>query len=380
MSKITRISTYKPKLANKIKQDLLKKPCETYTIELQTLVKSMLYQANVPKLLGKDVTSVVDLPARLSQVCAKQASAIVRSIQEKVKLAESAHNRQKYQTEILNKYQAQTLTVDIKSVNIELDSRFIDIQPNRVSQICDYWIKITSFPRGSFLVPLKLTSHMRKMLASGYAMKTNSLRVNSDGSLGVYFHKDVTLRPNGSTLGVDMGRNKIITTSVGQMESTHSTGILVKDILVRIKRRKSTSESSKKSRTHLKNQINYSLQHNIDWANLKQLIIEDLSDIKSGNAWGKTHQHWRVGYAQERLGQLCEENGVRLTRVNAAYTSQMCSGCGFKDRGNRKSEAFRCLSCDLVMDADINAAVNIHNRGAYSPSARQKQIQTYKSR
>jgi len=370
MAKLTRTSCYNPKMANQIKRIRLIQPFDLYTTELQKLVDQLLYVDVIPKFFNKDVTDQIKFPARLSQVVAKQASAITRSIQAKVKLAQDAGNKQKYQQEILNKYTSRSLKIDIKSVNIELDSRFVDIQPNKTSKLCDYWIKITSFPSGRFYIPLKLTNHMKDLVKRGYELKTNALRVHSNGTIGLYFNKEAKLRAVGISLGVDMGRNKIISTSDGSIETTHKTSVPVKQILALIKRRKSNSNSSKKSRTYLKNQINYSLKHDINWVDLKQLVIEDLSDIKTGNKWGKTNQHWRVGYAQDRLKQLSEENDVRLTRVNAAYTSQICSVCGFKDKNNRSGEKFLCLSCDHEMDADINAAINIHNRGIYSSSTR----------
>ena len=367
MTKQTRISTYRPKLANQLKTAQLKQPFDVYAAELQGLVDQLLYQEDkIPKFFNKDVTDGIKLPSRLSQVVAKQASAIARSIQAKVELANKASNKQKYQTELLAKYNNRSLKIDIKSVNIELDSRFISIQPNKTSKLCDYWIKITSFPKGSFYLPLNLTSHMQDLISRGYSLKTDSLRVNSNGTVGLYFVKEVKLKTGKTIVGIDMGRNKLIVGSDGSTETTHATGLKTKEILELIKRRKSTSKSSKKTRTYLKNQINYCLKHNIQWDIIDRLIIEDLSDIKSGNKWGKKNQHWCVGYAQEKIKHLSEENDVRLTLVNAAYTSQMCSVCGFKHKNNRKGEQFLCLSCGHEMDADLNAAINIRNRGTYS--------------
>jgi len=368
MSKTTRIATYKPKLANVIKQDRLLTPFEVYKRELQILVINQLYQNHTPKFANKDVTDNIKLPSRLSQVCAKQASAMVRSIQAKVKLAQTSNNKQKYQQEILTKWNNKELSIDINSVNIELDSRFVEIQENESSKISTHWIKITSFPSKSFYIPFTPTRHMKELINRGFVMKINNLRVNSDGSLGIYFVKETQLRSNQAIVGVDMGRNKIVTCSNGNVETTHNTGRTTKQILERIANRRQNSQGHKKARQELKNQINYSIKNNIPWDQLSHLVIEDLSEIKQGNAWGRKNQFWRVGYAQSRIEHVCEENGVRLTRVNAAYTSQMCSSCGVRHKNNRHGEQFLCLGCGYAMDADHNAAINIRNRGAYSPS------------
>jgi transposase len=50
----------------------------------------------------------------------------------------------------------------------------------------------------------------------------------------------------------------------------------------------------------------------------------------------------------------------RLEKINAAYTSQTCSGCGHRDPESRESQSrFRCRACGLTVNADVNAARNI---------------------
>ena len=50
----------------------------------------------------------------------------------------------------------------------------------------------------------------------------------------------------------------------------------------------------------------------------------------------------------------------RVEKINAAYTSQTCSGCGHRDPESRESQSrFRCRACGLTINADVNAARNI---------------------
>ncbi len=54
------------------------------------------------------------------------------------------------------------------------------------------------------------------------------------------------------------------------------------------------------------------------------------------------------------------ERAARLVvAINPAYTSQMCSGCGNIVKKTLNEREHRCLVCDLVMDRDTNASVNI---------------------
>jgi transposase len=50
----------------------------------------------------------------------------------------------------------------------------------------------------------------------------------------------------------------------------------------------------------------------------------------------------------------------RVEKINSAYTSLTCSGCGHRDPGSRESQSrFRCRACGLTVNADVNAARNI---------------------
>jgi transposase len=65
---------------------------------------------------------------------------------------------------------------------------------------------------------------------------------------------------------------------------------------------------------------------------------------------------------------MSEVKGIELVKVSPAYTSQTCSKCGHVDEKSRNGEHFSCTCCGYQIDADYNAAINIHNRGVYSLS------------
>lgn len=57
-------------------------------------------------------------------------------------------------------------------------------------------------------------------------------------------------------------------------------------------------------------------------------------------------------------------SGGRLIKVNPAHTSQTCAACGNVDSRSRKNQAsFVCTACGHRANADLNAAINILNRG-----------------
>jgi len=55
--------------------------------------------------------------------------------------------------------------------------------------------------------------------------------------------------------------------------------------------------------------------------------------------------------------------GSHLVAVDPAYTSQTCAACGHIAAENRTGEAFACTACGHEAHADLNAALNILNRG-----------------
>ena len=53
-----------------------------------------------------------------------------------------------------------------------------------------------------------------------------------------------------------------------------------------------------------------------------------------------------------------EFKNFRLHHVNEAYTSKTCSCCG-KINNCGSSKIYKCESCSLIMDRDVNGARNI---------------------
>ena len=74
-------------------------------------------------------------------------------------------------------------------------------------------------------------------------------------------------------------------------------------------------------------------------------------------------QRWSYTKTTDKLERLCEENGILLTRVGPAYTSQTCSNCGYVDKSARQGELYSCQHCGMIIDADTNGAINILHRG-----------------
>jgi len=63
------------------------------------------------------------------------------------------------------------------------------------------------------------------------------------------------------------------------------------------------------------------------------------------------------------IAYKAEEAGRKVVFVNPKNTSITCFSCGYVSKENRKSQSdFRCVVCDYVDHADVNAAKNILER------------------
>jgi putative transposase len=62
------------------------------------------------------------------------------------------------------------------------------------------------------------------------------------------------------------------------------------------------------------------------------------------------------------LDAVAVKRGVRVIKVNPHGTSQNCSNCGHKVPKTLSVRLHECPKCQLSMDRDENAAVNILNR------------------
>lgn len=97
------------------------------------------------------------------------------------------------------------------------------------------------------------------------------------------------------------------------------------------------------------------------------IVLENLNLDKMKTNGNKTQRKGLQNVAPARLVKyICdkaESAGRSVYFVNPAYTSQDCSGCGFRDANNRNGEMFCCLKCGFKGHADINAACNILKKG-----------------
>lgn len=96
------------------------------------------------------------------------------------------------------------------------------------------------------------------------------------------------------------------------------------------------------------------------------IVIEDLKTknlLKNHHlAKSITNNSWYL--FREMLEYKCKWYGKKLIKVSPNYTSQICSNCGYHS-GKKPLEIreWTCPKCGANHDRDINASINILNRG-----------------
>ena len=183
-------------------------------------------------------------------------------------------------------------------------------------------------------------------------------------------------------LGVDLGIAEIAVDSDGSAYS----GATVKAVRKRVRRLRGLlqKKGTKSAKRHLKKIARKQSRFVRDTNHVvsKQLVrtarlsrkaiaLEDLSGIRE-RASVSRELRWLLGnWAFCQLRDFVQYKacaaGLPVVTVDPAYTSRTCSGCGFCDKGNRKSQSqFQCLRCGLTLHADENAAKNVKTRAELS--------------
>ncbi|MHA1910893.1 MAG: zinc ribbon domain-containing protein [Candidatus Kariarchaeaceae archaeon] len=96
--------------------------------------------------------------------------------------------------------------------------------------------------------------------------------------------------------------------------------------------------------------------------NVGTLVLENLKwsrnspKSKVGYFLAHWQVHWFFAQVQTRLEEQCLQHGIRVEKVNPAYSSKTCSKCGLK--GKRSGKTFTC-ECGFSLDSDLNAARNL---------------------
>jgi len=307
------------------------------------------------------ISTKTSLDSRIRQCAGKQASSLVRGETTKrgkqlfkLKELQSENKSTKY---LQRKIEKRPLTKpEIKNLNIELDSRFVDFQPSNT--FFDLFVRIAQIgDKREIIIPIKFNKCTRKWMKQG-KMKP-SIRINNN-SLTLYFEiEEPKKKKTGTTVGADQGKVTCLSLSDGQVTKVNRDGYDLTKILNVLSRRKKGSLGFKRAQNHRKNYINWSINQ-LNFKDVKQVNLEKLFNVRKGKNKGRNMSHWTYTLIKNKLTSLSQEKGFLLKEQDCKFRSQRCSKCGWVHQSNRKGKTFKCTNanCGFAADSDLNAASN----------------------
>jgi putative transposase len=349
---LTRCSKHILKYQTDSKTNWLDKTFSDYKEDLQFYV-DLIWEKKLPlnKLLSSKILPINKLKhSKWREIIYKNASEIIRSNIKKKKTSKPI----------------------IKDLNINMDFKVFDIEKQENGGEFDEFIriKLPYLRNHNFAHTIKIPIKYHKIFHKFEDWKRKKcvqlFKENGKYFVNFIFEKEVDTKKDTRSLGIDIGYKKLIVTSDGDV-----LGEKLNSMYVKMSNKKRGSKNHKQALKHRNNEINRVI-NSLNLENISQVCIEDLKNIlyktRLSTKVMRKMQYWVYAYAISKLERLCDDNGIKVTKVDPAYTSQTCSKCGDIHKENRKLESFKCVSCGYEIDADYNAAVNILHRGVYRPS------------
>ena len=194
------------------------------------------------------------------------------------------------------------------------------------------------------------------------------------------------------TVGIDRGITTTATCSNGNIFNLNvnkKTNDRIKFYQKKLVKKKKGSNNRNKIRlklaklhnkkANIKKDFNHKLSHylvkNHDYIIMEELKVKNMTK----SAKGTVENHGRNVKQKSGLNRSILENnwgqlkqfveykakwyGKTFDTVNPKDTSRKCSRCSHIHKDNRNGKTFHCFKCDLIMDADLNAAINIKEAG-----------------
>jgi putative transposase len=248
---------------------------------------------------------------------------------------------------------------------LQLAKNFIDFDNNT--------IKIPKMEPMKVVIDRKFNGQVRNVTISKNKCNQFFISVLVDEEIAV---KD----PTGRYVGIDLGLKDLFILSDGQAINNprwfRENQTKLKKAQRHLSRKTKGSNRYNKQRlkvakVHLKttNQRNYFL-HNISTAivtNYDIISIEDLdvSGMLKNHKLAKSIADASWSTFTSMLDYKCRWYGKSLVKIDRFYpSSKTCSSCGYKlDKLPLSIREWTCPECGIEHDRDLNAAVNILNKG-----------------
>jgi putative transposase len=213
-------------------------------------------------------------------------------------------------------------------------------------------------------------------------VKTATVKREADGWY-VVFVCEVGKKPlpvTNNTIGIDLGLTDIVATSDGELIAAPKYFSKAQKALAKAQRRLAKRKKGSKNHEQARVQVAklhqkvarqradflHKLSHRLVKEN--DVIVHEELNVK-GLAKGmlaKSVHDVSWGKLIEMLTYKAENAGRQIVSVSPNYTSQDCSVCGHREKHPLWLRSFECTNCGTLHHRDLNAALNIKNKGVRS--------------
>jgi transposase len=272
-------------------------------------------------------------------------------------------------------------------VPIWFDGRIGSIERSRHLKLCPYVARVSTLRRGVKLtIPLNPAKHHLDMLEKG-ALKSFQL-VKRDGKYYVHAKMDcaVPTQPVYAVRGVDLGVKRSIASvmlrphqPLRSSDFSIQTDGLKRDRLNRLEKRIAKLQQARKweplkrirhKRLHISEYYDRLAAKQVAASSQNSLVVVGYpKGIKYDNArgngkpWQRKHlARWTYGRMVQYIQQECAKQGIPSKASDELWSSRTCHRCGSRRTERLTQSIFHCWNCELIYNADYNAAINIGSR------------------
>jgi IS605 OrfB family transposase len=183
-----------------------------------------------------------------------------------------------------------------------------------------------------------------------------------------------SIRTPNTVLGVDTGIiNHAVLSNNKFFDSCHIRNVKGRYQFLRGKLQAKGTRSAKRKLRNIRRRetrfvadVNHRIANYIVSQPFDAIALEKLG-IRRGKRLGRRFNkmlgNWSFAQLQTFIEYKAESEGKLVVFIDARFTSQKCSRCGFVLKSNRNWLVYLCKYCGFALNADLNASRNIANIG-----------------
>ena len=224
--------------------------------------------------------------------------------------------------------------------------------------------------------------NLHRPLPEGFIVKQVQIVKKASGWYAIIcIQSDVNIpspRPEGKSLGIDLGLEKFIATSQGELIPRPKFLIELQSKLKWLQRRLSKKQKGSKNRVkaiqklarlqeHIYNtrkNFHYQIAHHL--CDQAQVIFAEDLNLKAMSRGMLCKHTLDAGFGGflEILKHVAGKRDVYFEKVDANFTSQICPNCGVVTGKKELSQrVHECSNCGFLTDRDVAAAMVVEQRG-----------------